>query len=212
MESSLMEDHNTFGWYLYIPFMFSLFRWGNSLADNDLFDLKAKTKINWAETPNKVVIVSLIIFLVLPSTILKTALSSSVTNNVVTKQIAAIENDHSIKPKVHYYTSIEKVELTNNDAKSRYYIYHFDGSNLDGKPSFYGNKLIPEGWNVTGQLIENNWTVYTLIKGKKAATVLVKYEIDQKTTAQLTPFKMKRLIKAIKGVSNTKLHWQFQLN
>ena len=45
MESSLMEDHNTFGWYLFVPFMIILFWWGSKCADIDPNSTRNQTRL-----------------------------------------------------------------------------------------------------------------------------------------------------------------------
>jgi len=219
MQSSLMDDHNTFGWYLYIPFMILLFRWGNNLADNDLFNPENRVEqfSTLKKAPNKIAFFSLIALLTLASTTLKVATSQSITSDVVSNNTLAFEqendnkNEDNIKPKIHYYSSVETIKLTHATIGSHHYIFHFNGSDLDGKPSFYNNDFIPKGWQVIEQSIINGWQVHSIYKNQSYAQVFVKYEIANQTTPQVTTFKMKRLIESLKGKNKTSLHWKFYL-
>ena len=236
MESSLMEDHNTFGWYLYIPFMFLLFNWGNRLADTELFN--PEDKINQMATlqqiPNKIAFFSLMGLLTLASTTLtsQSITSENVANNILAAEIEdkkernnsseiGNEDDNkyeyqhgyedNIKPNIHYYSLVEKVISTHTKRGNHHYIFHFNGSDLDGKPSFYNNDFIPKGWQITAQSLINGWQVYTVYKNQRNAQVFVKYEIAGKTTPQVKTFKIRRLLESLKGDNKTHLHWKFYL-
>ena len=219
MESSLMDDHNTFGWYLYIPFMVLLFRWGNNLADNDLFNPEDKVKqlSTPRKTPNKIAFITLIGLLTITSSTLKLATSEGITNDVVANNTFAFKpensnnNEDNIKPNIHYYSSVETIKSTPTTGESFHYIFHFNGSDLDGKPSFYDNDFIPKGWQVIEQSIINGWQVYSIYKNQRYAQVNVKYEIANQTTPQVIAFKMKRLAESLKGKNKTSLHWKFYL-
>jgi exosortase len=215
MESSLMEDHNTFGWYLYIPFMFLLFRWGNHLADNDL--LAPTNKVNQVNTPiampNKVAVVTLIGLLTITSTTLKVTTSQSIMADEVANSTLVFkeENEDNIKPNIHYYSSVEKIKAPHATIGSQHYIFHFNGSDLDGKPSFYNNDFIPHGWQITEQTLVNGWQVFSVYKNQRNGQVFVKYEIAGQTVPQVTTFKMRRLVASLKGENTTSLHWKFYL-
>ena len=200
MESSLMEDHNMFGWYLYIPFMILLFIWGNKLSDGDSLPVIENVNTNQLN-PNKIVSFSFLILILVSSTSLKNALSSDISVNT-----HSIESP--IKPSIAYSTSIKKI-IRQNSQDINYFIYNFNGSDLDGKPTSFGNNFIPKGWSVKSQAKESEWFVYNITKGKDRALIFVKFEISEQTTAHSFEFKIKRLIEALTGTSKTKLHWAF---
>jgi exosortase A len=201
MESSLMEDHNTFGWYLYVPFMILLFIWGNKLSEiSSVAHKEDEADINKVR-PNKTVILCFIALIITSSTALNVFLSSDINT-------MASNNDSIIKPNIIYYSSIKNTLLPNHPAIN-YSIYNFNGADLDGKPTFYANSLIPEGWSLKAQKEVNNWLIYTVYRGSKKALIFVKYEIADHTSTNIFKFKIKRLLKALTGINNTKLHWAF---
>jgi len=201
MESSLMEDHNTFGWYLYVPFMILLFVWGNKLAEVNSITQKHVGCIN-ETAPNKMVILSFIALTLISSTALNSfILSNTNFENIEFNQKAPI-------PKIYYYTSVTNKTISNH-LDINYLIYNFNGSNLDGKPTYYANNLIPEGWRLETQTKSKNWLIYTVVKNNKKAIVFVKYEVSGETFINTTNFKIKRLVEAFIGINNTKLHWAF---
>ncbi|AOW77055.1 hypothetical protein A3Q34_09420 [Colwellia sp. PAMC 20917] len=203
MESSLMEDHNTFGWYLYVPFMILLFYWGNKLSDSLLPD---KVKTFETSNPNKLVLFFLIIMTLASSS----TLGLSIIQNTNIKQITS-DNKKENTPDVYSYSSVVNMNIPVKSTDIAYTIYTFNGEDLDGKPSYYNNNLIPEGWSIQQEFVENNWLIYQISKHNNQALVFVKYEISNETSTQVRQFKVNRIKNALTGNNDTKLHWAFAL-
>ncbi|XQW85371.1 exosortase [Thalassotalea piscium] len=200
MESSLMEDHNAFGWYIYIPFMILLFKWGNSLVDTDIFENNSLLTTN--AKPKFPVVFILLATIVLSSTTIKSFL-----NNTSTVQTTNLVQTDSILPSVSFYSGIIKQPL--NIPDGIYQIYQFDGSDLDGKPSFYDNDMLPKNHRVISSKVINNWNVQFVQTVSTNAVILFKYEIDNIAYSNISAFKLARLKKALMNVNNTKLHWVY---
>jgi exosortase A len=200
MESSLMEDHNTFGWYLYVPFMVLLFYWGNKLVkvDEQIQEIKINTSMHNIK-PSFITIIGLI----LSSTSLNSFYIHS--NDVFTVKT----NNTEYSPEVFYYSSIENVIVANSTSNFTYDIFYFNGHDLDGKPTFYGNNFIPKEWRVIKQASVDNWLVYNIIKGNKKAIIFLRYEVNGQTSTNKTQFKIQRLRSALTRQHTTKLHWAF---
>ena len=204
MESSLMEDHNTFGWYLYVPFMILLFTWGGRLATSEL---PMKEKISLA---NSNVHPSLLIYtmlaLMVSSVSLKMLLSPTIANTQ--------DNQSSVKqpqPQSLFYYSVEHMAPVNSANMATYNIYSFNDNDLDSKATFFGNELIPTGWEIKNSHIEGDWQVFVIYQGRKNAKVKVSYEIAMQRSATPRQFKLNRLIKGLTSTAKSKLHWQFEL-
>lgn len=207
MESSLMEDHNMFGWYLYIPFMVLLFILGNNLADNKGSNQKISKAIT--SKPNALITVILNGLLVISSTMLKNYVFIKDNSETFVKHDFSNQDDEYIKPTIYNFSSKIQNSLQEPPTNDIKYTYKFNGIDLDGKPSFYNNDFVPHGWKVTNKYIENNWLVYAIAKGQQKAAVLVQYQINNEATAQVRKFKLIRLLKAAKGERRTELHWKF---
>jgi len=203
MESSLMDDHNTFGWYLYVPFMILLFYWGNKLSHSALPEPK-QVKFSDKTSSNKLAIFTLIIVTIASSTTVRSPLFNNTNLNVL-----PIESSAEYSPAVFSYSSVINMIIPTENTDISYSIYSFNGEDLDGKPSYYENNLIPEGWSIQKQLRENNWLIYHISKRDKKALVFVKYEISNETSTRIGQFKIKRIVKALTGNNKTKLHWGF---
>jgi len=213
MESSLMTDHNTFGWYLFIPFMFILFWWGNKNSDIDLTATQSDyipestkhlntSQVKSRTSTNKSALAVLLVILAVSSTTFSTMLIPAPTASNLTSD-AVFE----LKPKIHFYTLVTN-SLASKD-KAIELTYFFSGKELDGKPSYYENDLIPSGWQSIEQKVRKNQKIYTVFKAGKTAVIVTRYEINQQQFSSLSAFKMARLTMAAKNINQTKLHWKF---
>jgi len=201
MQSSLMEDHNTFGWYLYIPFMFLLFVWGNKLTTIDLLSTKPAEGVQ-RHLPTKISV----LIMLLSFTVFSTSLKSLLSNEQPVPESAL--NRISIQPEVFHFTS-SSISSVYIDKKVELITYFFNGSDLDGKPTYFDNKLIPYPWLVLDDDVINNWNINTVSNGRKKALIIYQYEINNEKIATARKFKIKRLIKAVSGQRETQLHWMF---
>lgn len=212
MESSLMEDHNTFGWYLFVPFMFILFWWGNKCADIDLTAPESDSASKSTEhvnTPqiqsqtNKPALAVLLVILALSSTTISTM-------RIPAPAVSNLINDDSfeVKPKIHFYAFVTS-ESTSKDSGIVKLTYVFNGKELDGKPSYYENDLIPKGWQSIDQDEDKNQKIHTVFKAGKTAVIVASYEVNQQQFGSLRAFKIARLTMAAKNINQTKLHWKF---
>ncbi|MBA6290419.1 exosortase [Colwellia sp. MB3u-4] len=201
MESSLMQDHNTFGWYLYVPFMIFLFWWGNKLSDIDLIASTSNTT-QIENRPSYPSMAVLVLMLGLSSTTFSTMLVPATATENLTSD-AAFE----IQPKIHFYSFVTH-NISSNDNTIKL-TYVFNGEVLDGKPSYYENNLIPSGWRNIWQENRQNKKIHRILNQGKSALILVSYEINQQQFSSLTAFKIARLTMAIENINQTKLHWTF---
>lgn len=200
MESSLMEDHNTFGWYIYIPFMLLLFKWGNTLIDNDIFQNSRNATLT-NKTSSSVVIFILSV-LILSSTTLK-----SYVNQKPTVQKTHTVHLERTSPKVYFYSDIEEKEVYDKD--NSYKIFHFDGSELDGKPSYYDNNYLPQGYVGTASKVTEGWNVHFAQSTTESIAILYKYEFNNTTYTNLRSLKLARIKNAILTNNETKIHWVY---
>jgi exosortase A len=203
MESSLMADHNSFGWYLYIPFMALLFMWGNKIADRDLITIRSTQ--GFAVTNNQSIVTLWLLFLIplcLSSTSLKFFFLPN--NHEIKLNTASVSN---FTPDIHHYSSLTTMPNNNSTENFEHRIYTFDGADLDGKPTFFENDLIPKGWSSSKTSVINNWLKQNITNGQRQATLFTSYGIDGEMTPDRKAFKLKRLTKAAFGITESKLHW-----
>lgn len=203
MESSLMEDHNTFGWYLYVPFMVLLFYWGNKLVKFDEQQEHSHKNTNNIPNPSSGISIGILIILILSSTTLKVFLIKSSDNKALKFPTS------KFTPDILNYASINTIISPEGTSDNTYLIFNFNNKNLDAKPTYYGNSFIPKGWSTFSEEYTKNWHIFNISNGKTQAMVMVKYEIDNQVTPSSRNYKIKRLKSALIGTSDTKLHWSF---
>ena len=198
MTSNLMNDHNMFGWYLYIPFMLLLFKLGGYLSDQEAStshttEKTSKTnKLNWKVTA------------VLFAGLLLSSTSLTMSNTAIPLPVNV-----KIYPLVYYFSS---VDIVKDDAKVTHLIYSFNGKSLEGKPTFFDNNLIPDGWLVESENRTYEKQTFKVKKGLNTAVINISYEITNKKIGNVSLFKFERLKQALIGTRETKLHWKFQLD
>ncbi len=199
MQSSLMTDHNAFGWYLYIPFMLILFLWGNKLSDYDLINVTNDSQ-STGSGPNVNGLVILLLSILITSTSIGSTFFANESSDIITSELST-----EIKPAINFYAAVTQENETNSIKLT----YYFDGSELDGKPSYYANNVIPAGWKAIAQEQHQKGQIYKVSNGYKKALVVVNYEINQQQFSTLKAFKVARLAMAVKHINQTKLHWLF---
>lgn len=202
MTSDLMTDHNMFGWYLYIPFMFLLFKFGGYLADKEnnkpiASDSSAEIQLNISAWPLALILLTVVSFS-------STSLHMSAKAVPETKLINVL-----IEPIIYNASTVDVI--TNSSMKTQL-VYNFSEDNLESKPTFFENNFIPKNWRVVDKVISNEEQVINIKNGLKTATITVSYEISGLKIGSSSRFKLERLKQALLGKGKTKLHWQFQLN
>lgn len=205
MQSPLMEDHNTFGWYLYIPFMVGLFYWGNKIADNDLFSLTtepASTK----PYPNMTTVVAVLVMITASSSTLR---ALPLTTFLAPATIVGVKK--AIYPEIYYATSVDDFSENGID-NSTYLIYNFDGNDLNSKASFYLNSVVPEGWSEESTFEHGGWQKIIVSNSKRKTCISVQYQVGSAKTPSIGKLKTLRLKYAIKNIRETQLHWKFEFD
>jgi len=198
MESSLMSDHNTFGWYLYVPFMVLLFVWGNKLADQNLLEgnhQKSHTKGN--NSINVKIATLHLITILLSSTTLFWLTSGKGLQPTQRQRIA---------PEIYNFSDLA---VTNKDSITTFH-YLFDSTDLDSKPTYYENSLIPLNWKVISSSINSERFQTIITNGQKKSKIKAYYKLDDYTTGDSRKFKTHRIKQSFWGKQKTELIWSIK--
>lgn len=200
MTSSLMNDHNNFGWFLYIPFMLVMFFLAGKLSHTE--ENSPVTASLKKPLPSKPALTNTLLVIIIIS------LSSTTLNSwqQSTKTATPTELSSAVQPIIPLFSDIEEVSVS---GKGNYLVYSFDGNSLDAKPTFYENQLIPEDWRALDENIVGTWQVHSLAHQQHRAVLFTQYVIDDQQSANVGKFKLNRLKKAALGIKQTQLHWLF---
>ncbi|WP_158306760.1 exosortase [Alteromonas naphthalenivorans] len=203
MESSLMTDHNNFGWYIYIPVALAQFYLGSKLES-----LEAKSAIKSNSTDKEIK----------PSRYSKSALYSGLIIVGVFSSATAISLIHEektdkcdnesteLRPEIAEYLTV--CNSSNEDVVRL--IYFFNGKDLDSKASYFLNDMHPSDFHLIEQHSNDAWNVEELA-GRRGALYLLAYRYKFKSNYYLnfTELKKARLMGALLGETNVEIQWRF---
>lgn len=212
MQSSLMEDHNTFGWYLYVPFIALLFYFGSFLDRDKALTPAAEPA---AKAPFKLMY-SASVFL--PLLIFSTLTVNIMTPGTPIYPIAAI--DVTAEPQSRAFTTISPRLFAVDEINQRqhregeqdvwmqhYLFYGFEDSR---RSNYYLNDMVPEGWYQ--QSFESTGdAAWIWVRSPSGEYGLVYYwhQIGQHRSVSGFKMRMYRLLQALRLNQQTELYWYF---
>lgn len=198
MTSSLIEDHNMFGWFIFIPFIYFLFKFGDTMESHE--------KINTDETEYQMIPLPALLL-----TLTGILFSSTVLHSLF--MATSVKTDHishkksEIFPIIPYYEQLTTEIKQDNGTTFSNYIYQFNAKDLDSKPTFFNNKMINDHWQLTAETFESNWNFKFFKKNNQFAMIAISYMINGQREMSKQKFKILRLKNALTGNSNTQLNW-----
>ncbi|WP_206483092.1 exosortase [Thalassotalea sp. G2M2-11] len=200
MESELMTDHNTFGWYLYIPFMLLLFTFGQKYCQSSgsiNIDKPQKRAANWQNlaTTTSIVIIS----------------SPVIINNTIYQQ-SNFNLDHC--DTVQYVNDLPLPIVVSEHRKCSYrvqstlkYTYLFNGKKLGQSVNYFENKFTPQNYKVSQIKNTKEWNTMTVRNKNSAYFIEYQFIAGNKATSSLTSLKKIKILNALKGIGDTQLVW-----
>lgn len=205
MTHSLMNDHNSFGWYIYIPFMFLLYMLGNKLTNIDLFHQEEQqaTNVNATNSINALSLLFVTFMLIFSSTTLHSTFSDKEVNKVHSSDISPANS-----PKIYFYSNVDIYSPENLPAESTHQIYNYKRGDLDGKPTYFNNEYIPQGWAVISEFEHQKWRNLHIKSGAKQSLVSYSFQLGKLISSSKKEFKLARL-KSVFMEAEPKLHWIF---
>jgi len=204
MSSSLMADHNNFGWYIFAPFMVVLFIIGNNLAEN----ITTPT-LKLSLTANSNINLTTLVFIVIGLLISSTTISNNLITDqyLISKSLKEYNKQQKLTPFVQYFTHINSNNLIIDDNKISIKTYKFSGYDLDAKPTFYNNKLAPDSWRVNNTYQYKQWKIVELKQNAQKNLIATSLQTNTQLFANKSQFKMARIKAGMLGTKATKLHW-----
>lgn len=210
MQSSLMDDHNMFGWYIYVPFIALLFYFGSFLDRDCATEPKpepAVTKPCSAAAP-VAVLSCLLVF-------------STLSTNLLNQQpqlypIASIDVDgarqsdsfNGISPQIFAADTWQHEQLQLGHHILFVQRYVFFGHNDASRSNYYLNDPVPVGWQVLQQQTLED-SALLKIGSRSGQTAMIRYwhQIGPHRTASGLQIRQYRLQQALRLNQVTELHW-----
>jgi exosortase A len=207
MESELMQDHNMFGWYIYIPYMIALFYFGQKLVPNKKEDIQnnvysSNTNAYITSYPS---ISFCFIILIVGSTyskdILINAMQEPMTKDCITP------SPGSPQPLIHNFLT----SCTSDTSSGQVTNFYFDATNLNNKADFYLNSFHPKGWELFYQEALKTEQISAMRTNNKAYLVTYSFVSENNQTGSPSSHKKTKLINAFKLKSSSLFKWQTRL-
>lgn len=203
MESELMQNHNNFGWYLYIPFMISLFYFGQKFVDTPpkTTQTQTQTKIeNSLWTPS--ILISMIILFIFSQ---ENRIKITSQPIKVPNKCKKILNDLPLP--ILYNLSYSCMTKKDDEIEITYF---YDGSNLEGSMHFYMNAFTPLNWKVEYNGEANNWQKLTAYKENLGYEIKYQFKIGTRSTTNEKHLKQLRLSEMVQGNNHSALTWKIK--
>jgi len=204
MTHSLMSDHNSFGWYVYIPFMFLLFMLGNKLKNHDLLepiDVKEASSIKGSASPNITTLVWLTLMILTSSTLVKNLFK----NDVIQEHTKYAPSAST--PKIYNYSGAQNIINASLPVNTSYSIYTYNSKELDSKPTYFENNYLLKGWNIERDISTQEWTIYIGNKKGKKSIIAYNFQLGNFKTSSSKSYKIHRLKSALYNRDAPELHW-----
>ena len=198
MQSSLMHDHNSFGWYLYIPFMAGLFYFGRRYtraSDKKTYNIKNHNM----KLHNGFIALAIIFFVANPRRML---------TKINTPDSANCPNNVSSLPLPQLVSPISScLYNTENGHKVK---YGYDGNNLEQSVDHYLNEFTPKDWKIIKRLQNSSSNILLVAKQQRLMKISYSFTSGNDSTTSLFALKKLKLMNALSGESRTALIWHVQ--
>ncbi|WOI38733.1 exosortase [Alteromonas sp. CI.11.F.A3] len=205
MESSLMTDHNNFGWYIYIPVAIFQFYLGRKLEDKEFETLGSRQKAKFEDQrqlPKRLMLSTLLFSLLFSSWFAVMAVNND------NQEIACNAISTPVTPIIYNASSAcqEQVRIDNVEVTTLHYF--FDGKTLDAKASYYLNSPIPDGFQEVRMIVSEEWNVLVVSDSAYNQWLLAyRYQVGAKYETNLYALKKAKLISGLKAINSTAIQW-----
>jgi exosortase A len=204
MTSSLMADHNNFGWYIFAPFMVMLFIIGNYLAENSATSREIKTTIVNFKINQITILIVCLGLLISSTTISKSFITDQ---NLISASLKKYSKQQDLVPFIQYFTHVNNNTVTMNNHDILIKTFEFSGFDLDAKPTFYNNKSVPDSWKINHNVRHEQWNILEVEKRSKKSLVATTLQVHGQIFANKKEFKIARIKAGLFGKKATKLQW-----
>jgi len=209
MESSLMTDHNNFGWYIYVPVALIQFYLGGKLEQADEKARVTNPAIEVSSevaTKNSPLIATVMIATVMTLCFSSYAAQMSIQNGAALTENCKTKFDarNNIDLAVNNYSFVCSVTSdVDNEQKN---VFYFNAEELDNKASFYLNTIIPSDYTLISKVVSDGEN-QVVSRDNAGNFWLIKYVyiIDGQTFSSVRNFKLARIKSALKGVNAHRL-------
>ncbi|MBT0585678.1 exosortase [Alteromonas oceanisediminis] len=147
MQSSIVEDHNTLGWYIFIPFIFALFYFGGRLERPKPLTEKPFSTPQGKDWVQPLVVIALVISVsMLSVNILKQRTPLWAVNVVDVDAEPMTDSLADPHPTIPRYSSVSENDQFNVIENAVGYQFTFNGDSGAHRADYFFNQLVPEDY------------------------------------------------------------------
>ncbi|MEH8021016.1 MULTISPECIES: exosortase [Rheinheimera] len=207
MQSSIVKDHNMFGWFLYIPFIIILFYIVGKLEP--LPETKEQAYVP-LKLPGRGVFVVIVSSLIVSGISLKLVMQQYPLFDYSVAEITEVDTNTTPAAAIASYSEKQRENIQINGIDVIIEHYKFAGRHDADRADYYLNKLIPNSWHKTNNQLTANSQLLWLSDGSgNTALLQYWYEANGQPTGSIKEYKRNRIKQALKLDATSALHWQF---
>lgn len=221
MQSSLIGDHNMFGWFLFVPLMLLLIWFGDRLEPARV---QARPVVQQPEAAGvrlqepSIPLIAGVFALFLVFSDVGYALTTQgrlqlyVPPPPVETAKPRIQPGLAFHPVVYEFASLRRVSQSRQHSVEALH-YQFAGAKGMDKPDFFLNDLLPDGWHRCGPATreEAGFTRMKACAGDRVATIDYAYRVAGKQVASEPALKLQRLLAGLAFQRGSELLWGMRI-
>lgn len=211
MQSSIVEDHNTLGWYLFIPFILLLFYIGGKLETPKPLVTRDFSVAKGSEWLKPFGVIALIFAVSMVNVAIVTNKSSVWALNTIDIEAPPMSEVLGYpSPIVPMYTAVEEKPSPVDNYGGIIYEFTFNAESGAHRADYFFNQLMPEN---TSEISHDRGNQFGLIEvmtpSRERALIQYYYEANSVKTARSGQLKLLRLKAALALNSESKLFWHW---
>lgn len=207
MQSSIVKDHNMFGWFLYIPFIIVLFYLVGRLEPHAKHEEKVFEPQQLTKGSTLVVMLS---SLLVSGIGIKLAMQQYPLFDYSAVEITASANTDMPSAYIAAYSKKEQQILTLGGVEVIHISYYFEGRHDANRADYYLNSMIPDNWSkVDSETTTNSRLIWLSDHSGNNAIVQYWYQANGHKTGSVKVYKHNRIRQALRLDATSSLHWQF---
>lgn len=197
MQSDLMHDHNSFGWYIYMPFMIWLFYFGQRfVAPAEGKKNQHITRVNLKSAFAVILLITLI-----SAPLRNLFATSTIRNNGCSIILSTL-------PIPQLDVPATSCLIDSNSKQSLKVEYVYNGDSIERSVDNYLNSFIPLGWQVEEAYSDKKTNVLLISRNQQKFRIIYSFSSGGNMTNNLTTLKKLKLVNSLLGANETRLVWQ----
>lgn len=207
MQSSIVKDHNMFGWFLYIPFIFVLFYLVGKLEPHPARDEKRYQPQRITKLP---LVIMISASLLLSGMSIRLLLKQYPLLDFSAVELTTINKEQTPSPSIPAFSRKEHNVMDISGTEVIDISYHFDGRHDANRADYYLNNIMPDGWmKVHSETTDSSRLIWLSDHSGNSAILQFWYEANGHKTGSVGVYKRHRIMQALQLNAKSSLRWQF---